>query len=116
MSKNINGVLCTLPSDINHVFTSHDMVEFLNSLKLPSLSTSQATQLDAHITLKEFKEALDSMPKSKSPGLDGIPPELISELWYLVGPILLDSMNFSIKIVSFHWDQKSALISSFKKG
>lgn len=58
------------------------MVEFLNSLNLPSLSDMQASQLDAPIALRELKDALDSMPKFKSPDLDGIPPELLLLLSY----------------------------------
>ncbi len=39
------------------------MAEFLNSLNLLSLSAMQSSQLDAPITLKELKDALDAMPK-----------------------------------------------------
>ena len=129
--KNVNGDPCTLPSEINKIFTSfytnlysseapdgcEDMVEFLDSLNLPSLSDTQSSKLEAPITLTELKDALDSMPKFKSPGLDGIPPELLSQLWHLVGPILLNSINFSLEIGSFHRDQKITLISLLlKKG
>lgn len=55
------------------------------------------------------------MPKNRSPAPDGIPPELLSELWLVVGPILLDSIIYTLKVGSFHRDQNIALLS-FKKG
>ncbi len=41
--------------------------------------------------------------------------ELLSELWHIIGPILLDSIIFSLKVGSFHRDQKTALISLLLK-
>ena len=129
--KNYAGDLCTLPSDINLVFTQyysklytseapedHQEIEsFLDSLNFPILSDSHFSLLEAPITLKEVEDALVAMPKGKSPGLDGIPPELLSALWHLIGPIVFDSFNFSLDVGSFHRDQKIALISLLlKKG
>lgn len=88
---------------------------FLDSLNFPTLSDAQFSFLEAPITLKELEDALISMPKGKSPGLDGIPPELLSVLWDLIGPIVFDSFNFSLKIGYFHRDQKNALISLLLK-
>lgn len=57
------------------------------------------------------------MPKAKSPGLDGIPPELIIVLWDVVGPAILNSINHSFISGTFHRDQKTALITLLlKKG
>lgn len=50
-----------------------------------------------------------------SSGLDGIPPELLLAHWDLIGPLLLNSINYSLKIVSFHRDQKTVLISLLLK-
>ena len=56
------------------------------------------------------------MPKSKFLSLDGIPPELLSELWHMVGPILLHSINVSVKVGSFYRDLKNCThLSSFQK-
>ncbi len=52
------------------------MESFLDSLTFPTLSYSQFSLLEAPVTLKELEDALASMPKGKSPGLDGIPPRI----------------------------------------
>ncbi len=53
----------------------------------------------------------------KSPGLDGLPPELYLEIWDLVGTLMLNSFNFAIEHGVFHRDQKTSLISLLlKKG
>lgn len=48
---------------------------------------------------------------------DRLPPVLYFALWDLLGPLLLNSLNFAIKLGSFHRDQNTALISLifFKK-
>ena len=84
-------------------------------MNLPTLSEEQKSKLEAPITLTELKDALNSMPEAKSPGLDGIPPELLVAIWDLVGPVILDSFNFSLMVGSFHWDQKITLISLLLK-
>ncbi|KAG1924766.1 hypothetical protein F2P79_025947, partial [Pimephales promelas] len=57
------------------------------------------------------------MNKGKAPGLDGLPPELYLAIWDLIGPLLLDSINFAIDTGCFHRDQNTALISLLlKKG
>ncbi len=51
----------------------------------------------------------------KSPGLDGLPPELYLEIWDLVGTLMLNSFNFAIEHGVFHRDQKTSLISLLLK-
>lgn len=50
-------------------------------LNLPHLSPEDIDRLDCEITLKELSEALEDMNLGKSPGIDGIPPELYSQFW-----------------------------------
>ncbi len=57
------------------------------------------------------------MRKGKSPGPDGIPPEFYLTFWPLIGPLLVDMIQYSIKVGSFPRDVNSALISLLlKKG
>lgn len=84
--------------------------DFLSKLDLPRLTPQQAAKLDSPLTLEELEEALCAMNKGRSPGLDGLPPELLLLLWKYIGPLLLNSINYSLEIGSFHRDQKSALI------
>lgn len=61
--------------------------------------------------------AVKTLQKGKSPGLDGLPPELYLALWDQVGSLILGSINFAIEHGSFHRDQRNALITLLlKKG
>lgn len=56
------------------------------------------------------------MPHShKSLQLNGIPPELLLEPWDLVGPFLLNSIQYSLEVGNFHRDQRASLISLLLK-
>ncbi len=67
--------------------------------------------------MEELHVSLKSLQKGKSPGLDGLPPELYLEIWDLVGILMLNSFHFAIEHGVFHRDQKNSLISLIlKKG
>ncbi len=53
--------------------------------------------LEAPLSLEELHVSLKSLQKGKSPGLDGLPPELYLEIWDLVGILMLNSFNFAIE-------------------
>ncbi len=73
--------------------------------------------MEAPLSLEELHVSLKSLQKGKSPGLDGLPPELYLEIWDLVGILMLNSFNFAIEHGVFHRDQKTSLISLLlKKG
>ncbi len=73
--------------------------------------------LEAPLSLEELHVSLKSLQTGKSPGLDGLPPELYLEMWDLVGVLMLNSFNFAIERGTFHRDQKTSLVSLFlKKG
>lgn len=129
--KDPNGSILTDPASINDVFrkfyldlyTSEvkgdhtNSRSFLDGLDLPKLSQEEAEQLESPLTLDEVTTALKSLNRGKSPGLDGIPPELLLFLWDIVGPLFLDSMNYALETGVFHRDQNRALISLLlKKG
>ncbi len=65
--------------------------------------------------MEELHVSLKSLQKGKSPGLDGLPPELYLEIWDLVGILMLNSFNFAIEHGVFHRDQKTSLISLLLK-
>lgn len=116
--RDSTGVLFSDPSAINNIFKdfncklyksklSVDTIEinnFLKPLDLFSLAPHQVMQLDAPISLEELKEAVISMRTHKSPGLDGIPPELMVAVCDLVGPIFLKSVEYSLELGTFHRD------------
>uniref|UniRef100_A0A3B1KHZ5 Reverse transcriptase domain-containing protein n=1 Tax=Astyanax mexicanus TaxID=7994 RepID=A0A3B1KHZ5_ASTMX len=128
---NSNDQLITDPPGISRVFKAFysqlykseiafDAAQcktFLDELQLPVISQLDRDLLDAPIELDELHKAIKDLQKGKSPGLDGLPPELYLDLWDLVGTLILDSFNFAIESGSFHRDQKTALISLLlKKG
>ncbi len=86
-------------------------------MELPQISQTDKESLEAPLSLEELHVSLKSLQKGKSPGLDGLPPELYLEMWDLVGILMLNSFNFAIEHGVFHRDQKTSLISLLlKKG
>lgn len=70
---------------------------FLDNVHLPTLNDADRAGLDKSITLHELHEAAKSLKRGKSPGIDGIPPELYLAIWDVVGPLILKSINFALK-------------------
>lgn len=48
-----------------------------------------------HLALEKLHNAAKMLHKGKSPGPDGIPPELYQGIWDIVGPLILKSMNYA---------------------
>lgn len=93
-----------------------ELTAFLSEANLSQMPQPSADSLDSPITLTELKEALLNMKTGKSPGLDGIPPEVFLTFWAQLGPLLLDMIHFSLKNGSFSRDASTAIISlSLKK-
>lgn len=129
--KTADGKITTNSKVINNTFSSffesvykseldfNDLIcgNFLDSLDLPKVSQVDQIDLEAPLQIEELLNALKCLNKGKSPGLDGLPPELFLELWDMVGPLMLNSFNFAIQSGTFHRDQKTALITLLlKKG
>ena len=72
---------------------------FLNPQQLTQLHPEACLELDAPITLYELHKALGYMNKGKSPGLDGLPPELYLFFSPQVGPLILETIHSAIKRV-----------------
>ncbi len=84
--------------------------QYLDKLELPRISQMDKESLEAPLSLEEIHISLKSLQKGKSPGLDGLPPELYLEIWDLVGILMLNSFNFAIEHGAFHRDQKTSKI------
>lgn len=86
-------------------------------VKLARLTNDDSTKLDGPIRLQECEAAIKETRKDRSPGRDGIPPEFYLTFWPLIGPLVLDMIQYSIRAGSFSGDINSALISLLlKKG
>ncbi len=89
----------------------------LDELELPRISQMDGEYLEAPLSLEELHVSLEGLRGGRSPGLDGLPPELYLEIWDLVGVRMLSSFDFAIEHGAFHRDQKTSLISLLlKKG
>lgn len=93
----------------------HACNQLLNNIKLHHLSNDVSLTLNGPITLQECEAAIKDMHKGKSPRPDGIPPKFYLTFWSLIGPLLLDMIQYSIKECSFSREVNSALISLLKK-
>ncbi len=83
--------------------------QYLDKVELPRISQIDKESLEAPLSLEELHVSLKSLQKGKSPGLDGLPPELYLEIWDLVGiPICLThlllqlNMGYFIEIKKLH--------------
>lgn len=77
-----------------------------------ALYASESTARPAEpITLRELERALKCSSKAKSPGLDGIPKEFYSTFWTELGPLILDIINFSVRIGHFRQTVNTAVVS-----
>ncbi len=89
--------------------------QYLDKWELPRISQIDKESLEAPLSLEELHVSLKSLQKGKSPGLDGLPPELYLEIWDLVGILMLNSFNFAIEHGVFHRDQTSLISLLLKK-
>ena len=65
----------------------------------------------------ECKAALDGMASGKSPGLDGLSAEFYQRFWPVLGPYLVEVVNFSYTSGRLSSSQRSGLITLlYKRG
>ncbi len=96
--KSLDDQVTTNPVAINDIFkgfytnlykaeTDFDepiCKQYLDKLELPRISQMDKESLEAPLSLEELHVSLKSLQNGKSPGLDGLPPELYLEIWDLV--------------------------------
>lgn len=119
-----DGKILTLSQKINNEFTKfysklyssevnfdkNSCNLFLKGLKLPALSETEANHLGYPITLDELKRAAMEMKRGKSPGWDGIPPEVYVTFWEQLGPFMLAMIQDAIEAGDFFNYTNTALI------
>ena len=99
----------------DNISSASEKDNHLQKLKLTSLSTDEASILGAPLSLDELKQSLAKMNKGRSPGNDGIHPEVYLKFWSLLGPPLLEMFNTAIQKGCFGRDVNTALITLLLK-
>lgn len=99
-SPNLNMMLCKT---------------FIENFKLPSLHSEEAEEIGQPIQLQELKSALKGAKRNKTPGLDGIPSELLLKYFHILGPTLLQTINSAVERGAFHQQTNTAIISLLPK-
>ena len=81
------------------------------------LSHEERQLCEGKLTLAECKVALDGMASGKSPGLDGLPAEFYQRFWPVLGPDMVEVLNFSYASGRLSSSQRSRLITLlYKRG
>lgn len=65
-------------------------------MRLPHCT--DASVIDYPVTIEELKIAMTAMQRAKSPGMDGIPAELLLTSWNTVGLIMNNYIRYSLDI------------------
>ena len=81
------------------------------------LSHEERQLCEGELTLAECKVALDGMASGKSPGLDGLPAEFYQRFWPVLGPDMVEVLNFSYASGRLSSSQRSRLLTLlYKRG
>ena len=90
------------------------------------LSKEVSDQLDAPITEEEVKKAIDSLPRGKSPGIDGFPVEFYKVYWTKIKTIFMayiqavkrdgipNNRNVSVIKLSYKKKGEVSLLSNYR--
>ena len=65
-----------------------------SSISIPGLNAGQRLAIDAPVTLDELFQVAKSCTSGKSPGFDGLPIEFYLAFWRLLGPLLLEVIEY----------------------
>ena len=90
----------------------------LNNLvnDIPSLSDTEAGELEGNITIDEATYALKNMDNNKSPGTDGFTAEFFKVFWNKIGIFVVRALNASYRKGEMSSVQKEGIITCIPKG
>lgn len=92
-----------------------DIDNFLQNLKLPTLTDDQLTDLNAPFTPQEIKTTIESLPNGKAPGPDGMTGEYYKQYAPQLVPHLTELFNHAASSSSFSKEYLSALVITLPK-
>lgn len=89
---------------------------FLEDLKdVPILTEELLMVCEGRIEYYECFNVLQSFPKNKTPGNDGLTIEFYVAFWCLIGKPLVDWINYSYEFGELSSSQKQAIITLIEK-
>ena len=88
---------------------------FLKPNATPKLTLLERDMCDGELTFEECTAALYAMAKNKSPGNDGISVEFYCKFWDKLGPLLVETMNYSFREGELTTSQKQGVITLIAK-
>ena len=89
---------------------------FLEDLKeVPTLTEELQMVCEGKIEYNECFNVLQSFPKNKTPGNDGLTIEFYVAFWSLIGKPLVDYINYSYEFRELSNSQKQAIITLIEK-
>ena len=89
---------------------------FLEDLKeVPTLTEELRMVCEGRIEYNECFNVLQSFPKNKTPGNDGLTIEFYVAFWSLIGKPLVDCINYSYEFGELSNSQKQAIITLIEK-
>uniref|UniRef100_A0A3B3B502 Reverse transcriptase domain-containing protein n=1 Tax=Oryzias melastigma TaxID=30732 RepID=A0A3B3B502_ORYME len=89
--------------------------QFLDNLKMPTLTEEEKVGLERNITMEELLEALKEMSSGKAPGPDGLPIELYKKFAVKLLPHLLATLQESYETGVLPPSLRSAVITLLLK-
>ncbi len=102
----VNGTIINDPEQITRAVVSYYDNLYNNTKVEPvdnqflsemfEVEPHEAASLDSPITLEELKEMLRPL-KETAPGPDGISNLFIKKLWDILGPLIVDAWNYSLR-------------------
>ena len=80
--------------------TEQECLNFLAELNTPKLSVDDQRLCEGKLTVSEFWNALSAMQNNKTPGNDGLNKEFYVCFFSELGKLLVETLNFRMKMVS----------------
>ncbi len=105
-----SGELTVIPSVINETFKTFyselytsqsptdktNMMNFLDNPNFPPISSSQKSEMDRPLEIREIADSIKLMQSGRAPGPDGYPIEFFKKFADKLIPLLLDMFNDSL--------------------
>lgn len=105
-----------LQEDPSQLYPMEEMEEFIHPEEdLPQISRTHRDMINIPFTLQEFESALKDLNNNKSPGSDGITPELYRAFWNVLQQQFYESAIFSLEQGLLTQEQRPGILTLIPK-